>query len=143
MHGYGVRVMQLFSHRACGCPGEMAKHAKERMRVVFDNGKVLLSRVERFPERYPDAVDSVGCSFVQILHANMCLMLASHARKSATPAAVELARRLLLVLLAPAPFFRFLIMTCSVSIPASSACNGLTHSHGWPLQACVRLKRAV
>lgn len=76
---------------------QRAPWAVERMQLALDNGRLLLNRVERYPDRYSDIILDVGCTFAHNLHASICLMLAIQARKSATLASLSSAHKLLQV----------------------------------------------
>ena len=67
------------------------------MTVAHDNARRLVNRIERHPERYHDASKPVGATYARILHANVCLLLASHGKQSATISSVNTAQLFLQV----------------------------------------------
>lgn len=67
------------------------------MGIACDNGRVLLGKLERHPERYPGEQPAVGPALASMLHAHAGLLLATHGRRSATPAAVAATQTLLVV----------------------------------------------
>ena len=113
----------MVTRRAHGCLGELADTANQRMTVAHDNARRLVNRIERHPERYPDASQPVGATYARILHANVCLLLASHAKQSATISSVNMAQLFLQVSFSLARTPAFYTWLCG-ELHGTSMCVG-------------------
>lgn len=83
--------------RLQGYPEDGSKLAVSRIGIAHDNSRLLLARIERHPERYPDELQAVGLDFTRVLHVHACMALSTLARRSATLTAVATAKQLLTV----------------------------------------------
>lgn len=76
---------------------EGGKLANAHMSIACDNGKMLMSKVERHSDRYPDELKPVALAYLRTLHASVCLTLLTLTRPSVSPAAAGNAKQLVSV----------------------------------------------